>query len=212
MCAAIFQDFTDARSVAVLLELLNSGFGISVVLFILNLVAMFGFRLNPDSNQATADWLIGWNLSDCGAGAGGCNFGGPWVILDPSADLVTNAAALTHEEVEVYYSLADGIPGDSYQMDYVAEWFQGMVACDLGSCDSGRSYGMNYKEWLDPNGNDALDGYSGDISDPELTGIDNRDYAGNPMGLTTMYLSWEGNPYNNPSSCSLDDVGIPACE
>jgi hypothetical protein len=180
--------------------MLDSDFGTKVVLFILaladQLIRLTSFAKSLLFGEAdlriTADALIQWTC-DCG----GARNNGSSIQLNPSHNLVSLAGELTHEAVEVYFQRADGINAATLPMDYVAEYFQGLVVQQLDPTVAVTALGQTYNEWLHdphspatgPNGR-----YPGEPNDAQLTGIDNENYLGNPMGLSAVMLSWEQNP------------------
>jgi hypothetical protein len=117
------------------------------------------------------------------------------------------AGQITHEALEVYSQQADGVPGNTLPMDYLAEYEGGLVSLAVARAlftplpDAGMrsgqisTLGRSYQGWL-ANGNgsayhESRDSgtswhflwWSGPLGDHAL--------FGNPMGLSLAMLRWE---------------------
>src|SRR5579885_840086 len=179
------QNGADTR--AVLLLLLGTKFGVKVVEELLYLAAYFGL---PFANS-----LIVWNTS-CA-----CNFGDHIDLPKFDANNIdTLAAYLTHETVEMYFENADGVPGDTLPMDYVAEWYEGVVENELQGGDAAFSTYLSYHDWFTIGDGDVYKNlkppFQPEGPDPRTEGKSDNPYFYNPMGLSIGMLNWEGkHPY-----------------
>ncbi len=185
LCAMMVTFFRDQRTQWVLYTMLGSEFGREVVQFLVNLAEDLQIHGEYPYN------IIQWDFT-----GGGARSDYSTIHLNPSHSLVDLAGQVTHEAVEIYYKQADGINAATLPMDYVAEYFQGLVVQQLDPTVAVTALGQTYNEWLHdphspatgPNGR-----YPGEPNDAQLTGIDNENYLGNPMGLSAVMLSWEQN-------------------
>jgi hypothetical protein len=122
--------------------------------------------------------------------------------------LASYAGQITHEAVEIYFAQADGVPGNTLPMDYLAEYEGGLVmravaevlqtkvpmapGTGTGQIDT---VGRSYADWL-TNGNERAYHEASDAgtwwhflwwSGP----LEDHAQFGNPMGLSLAMLRWE---------------------
>jgi hypothetical protein len=168
------------------------------------------FLLNVARSRSDAgDALIQWDATgrtDYNDGTQMHLNGAAFDANDPYA-LASYAGQITHEAVELYFRQADGIPGDTLPMDYLAEYEGGLVMQAVGAALSTplpepgtgtgqiSTVGRSYDDWLASGNGAAYDEpsesgtswhflwWSGPLQDQAL--------FGNPIGLSLAMLRWE---------------------
>lgn len=167
-------------------------------------------RALASGQAATGDALIQWDATATTDYNDGAQMHLNGAAFDPhdAYALASYAGQITHEAVEIYFAQADGVPGNTLPMDYLAESEGGMVmravaaalqtpvplapGMGTGQIDT---VGRSYTDWL-ANGNglayhEASDAgtwwhflwWSGPLGD--------HAQFGNPMGLSLAMLRWE---------------------
>jgi RHS repeat-associated protein len=212
-CQQIYTTFHDKRTVAALEYLLLSPFGMKVVEFLFKFAA---YLLRVFRGSFKADDLFTYDSSG-GVGKGGGQNDGLFTTLNPDTDPVSQAGIIAHEAMEVYFVQADGVNGNSYAMDYIADYQRGQVEADIaqvigdGRTDSKPAFGDNYAQWRVDTSSGAGPSYAS-VGDVEDTGIGigpwgmfgektDNNFLGNPMGLSLNMLKWES--YNS-TGCGLN--------
>jgi RHS repeat-associated protein len=212
--AYIERIFSDPNIQIIMEALALTALGSKVLEFVLSLV-LVNFGNNGDAFISWFNGLAGSNNGSTMTLGNDLvpNQGLNWGQLNRPS-IAYYAGVVTHEALELYFVQADGVPGNSFAIEYVAETFGGEVeqatadALGSGVTDQGQTDVPNesYNTWFSL----RQASYPNDVHDWTGRGscgrvclpvYDNTSYLRNPMGLSLSMLSWEYPLFRGGHSC-----------